>query len=516
MTANKVLSDLSETEIRLLGELVAFAARRGDAFALSGELGAGKTSFARAFVRALLDDPYAEVPSPTFTLVQTYHAARFAVAHFDLYRLESPDEAEELGFDEVLERGAAVIEWPERAPHLLPASRLDIRLRDGSAEDLRTIELTAHGGWGARLARLERVRAFGWTQFERDRLDQTHIKYLQGDASLRAYARIVSNGTTQILMDSPRMPDGPAVRDGLPYSRIAHLAEDVRPFIAIAHGLRQRGLAAPRIDAMDMDAGVLLLEDLGDCTFGDAVESGHSQFELWHAAVDVLVALRRTGPPAPLPLPSKGDYVLPDYDRQAFSIETELLLDWYWPAAKAEPAPSAASTEFRALWESEFDYLLALPHGWVLRDYHSPNLMWRPDRRGIDRVGVLDFQDALSGPWAFDLVSLLQDARLDVPAALEADLFRYYCEQVAAIEPNFDRTSFARAYAVLGAQRSTKILGIFARLAMRDAKPVYLRHIPRIWRYLERDLSHASLAQLRAWYDVHFPAQVRDNVPALA
>ncbi len=155
-----------------------------------------------------------------------------------------------------------------------------------------------------------------------------------------------------------------------------------------------------------------------------------------------------------------------------------------------------------------------MPRTWVLRDFHSPNLMWRPERTGLARVGILDFQDAVQGPWAFDLVSLLQDARLDVPAGLEKELFDYYCERVRSFDPHFDAADFAYAYAALGAQRNTKIIGIFARLARRVGKPVYLQHIPRIWRYLERDLAHPSLSSLRGWYDRHFPPSVRTAVLA--
>jgi tRNA threonylcarbamoyl adenosine modification protein YjeE len=515
MTASLVLPDIDEQELRLLAELLALHARPGDTIALSGELGAGKTTFARAFVRALLGDPEAEVPSPTFTLVQTYDAARFPVAHFDLYRLSSGEEVAELGLDEALTRGVVVVEWPERAWHALPASRLEIRLEDGSSPELRNLKLVAHGGWSSKLARLEQVLCFCAEHVGAEALRRARVTYLQGDASPRAYARIARDQSTLVLMDAPRMPDGPPIRDGLPYSRIAHLAEDVRPFVAVARALTQRGLAAPHIEALDMDAGLLLLEDLGDQTFGRALEAGYAQAELWRTAVDALVSLRRSGPPGPLALPTGEVHALPHYDRQALSIETELLLDWYWPALNGAPAPATAWTEFRALWNAEFDILLELPKGWILRDYHSPNLMWRPQRQGIGRVGILDFQDALSGPWAFDLVSLLQDARVDVPAELEAELFDYYCRQVAAIEPDFDRTSFAHAYSVLGAQRNTKILGIFARLAKRDGKPAYLHHIPRIWRYLERDLSQPSLAALRDWYDRNFPTTMRTRVLSL-
>jgi aminoglycoside/choline kinase family phosphotransferase len=213
--------------------------------------------------------------------------------------------------------------------------------------------------------------------------------------------------------------------------------------------------------------------------------------------------------PASLPLPDGTGYTLPRRDRDAFEIEIELLLDWYWPTLKGEPAPEGVRAEFLALWAPVLDRLLALPGGWFLRDYHSPNLFWLPERKGIARVGIIDFQDALDEHFAFDLVSLLQDARVSVPEELEAELFAHYCAAIARREPAFDRAAFAAAYADFGAQRNTRLLGLWARLLERDGKPQYLQHIPRTWGYLARNLRAPALASLRAWYDRHFPPDVR-------
>jgi aminoglycoside/choline kinase family phosphotransferase len=158
-----------------------------------------------------------------------------------------------------------------------------------------------------------------------------------------------------------------------------------------------------------------------------------------------------------------------------------------------------------------FDGLERQPVGWVLRDFHSPNLIWLPERGGIRRVGLLDFQDAQRGSAAYDLVSLLQDARVDVAEALEKTLLAHYCEAVRRHQPHFDEAEFIFAYNALGAQRSTKILGIFVRLAHRDGKQQYLAHLPRIWGYLQRNLRHVTLAPLAAWYEKHFPMSVRDG-----
>ena len=176
-------------------------------------------------------------------------------------------------------------------------------------------------------------------------------------------------------------PDGPPIRDGKSYSRIARLAENmVRPFVAIGAVLRHAGSSAPAVEAFDLDKGMLLVEDLGDRAFAVGLAAGASQSELWRAAVDALIRLRGVPLPPSLPLPDGGSYVLPRRDRAAFEIEVELLLDWHWPALKGSPAPSSARAEFMALWAPVLDRLLALPGGWFLRDYHSPNLIWLPER----------------------------------------------------------------------------------------------------------------------------------------
>jgi aminoglycoside/choline kinase family phosphotransferase len=310
------------------------------------------------------------------------------------------------------------------------------------------------------------------------------------------------------LMDAPRQPDGPPIRAGLSYSRIARLAEDVRPFVAIGRHLRSMGLSAPEILDAELDAGLLLIEDLGDRVYGAEIARGADLRVLWRAAVDALLVLHRAPLPGPLPLGDGHFHTVPAFDLAAMRIEAELLLDWYLPALYGQPTTEATRQSFLAAWQRHFDGVAGLPPSLVLRDYHSPNLLVLDDRAGAARVGLIDFQDALIAHPAYDLVSLLQDARLDVPEDIEAELLAYYLDHATA-EPGFDPIQFERAYRALGAQRNTKILGIFARLAMRDRKPRYLGHIPRIWRYLERDLSHPDLTELCAWYDAHLPADVR-------
>ncbi|MEQ1711406.1 MAG: tRNA (adenosine(37)-N6)-threonylcarbamoyltransferase complex ATPase subunit type 1 TsaE, partial [Hyphomicrobium sp.] len=429
MIAPLNLPALDERAVTRLAEIVALKLRPGDIVTLDGDLGAGKTTFARALIRALMGDREVEVPSPTFSLVQHYRTPRLDLVHSDLYRLNDPDEIAELGLGDAARSGAVLIEWPQRGHGFASLGEvLGIAFADDSdAPHRRHLTLTPSAAWSSRMERIAAIAQFLDAHCAARGFGDARIDYLQGDASPRSYARLTAGVHRAILMDAPRQPDGPPIRDGLPYSRIAHLAEDVRPFVAIDGVLREAGFSAPEIFAADLDAGLLLIEDLGAEVFGAALECGATQRALWTAATDVLVALRRMPVPHAIGIGSGAVHTLPDYDRRALSIEAELFVDWYWPALHGAPVPPEVRAQFGALWDELFDSLLAMPRGLVLRDYHSPNLMWLPQRPGVANVGILDFQDAMTGPWAYDVVSLLQDARLDVAPDLEAHLFEHYC-----------------------------------------------------------------------------------------
>lgn len=510
MSADWTIAEADLAALDRVSSFLALVLRPGDLVTLSGELGAGKTTFARQLVTHISGAASEEIPSPTFALAQRYETDRFPVTHVDCYRLASPDEVVELGIEDAQEEGAVLIEWPERVAGYLPPDRFDVRLEDDGSDTTRNLLLAGHGAFARRLDRLKAMTGF----VEREGWGTAEVSYLQGDASTRAYARLVTDCQKAILMDAPKMPDGPPVRDGKAYSAIAHLAEDVSAFVAVGHALREAGFSAPEIIAHDMKRGFLILEDLGGRVFAAEIGAGGDEKELYSAAVDVLVALRAVPAPENLPLPGGTHHTLPTYDKQALEIEVELLLDWFWPMAKGEAAPDAARTEFLRLWRELFAQLEDEPVAWVLRDYHSPNLIWLPERTGVARVGIIDFQDAVRGPAAYDLVSLLQDARRDISPALEQALFQHYRAGAEGSDQTFDRDRFETAYAILGAQRSTKILGIFARLAKRDGKRAYLAHIPRVSAYLERNLTHPALGGLRDWYERHLPAAARAKVTA--
>jgi N-acetylmuramate 1-kinase len=294
---------------------------------------------------------------------------------------------------------------------------------------------------------------------------------LAGDASARRYERLVGGPRSAVLMDMP--PD----------------VLDLLPFLRVGRRLREWGLSAPEVLAADPGLGLALLEDLGDRSFSRALDEGSDPALLYGAAVDVLAGLQGRPPPDELPA----------YDDAWLLREAMLLVEWY-----AGELDAGTVAGFGQIWRD------LLPHARIGRDclvyvdYHADNLMWLPERQGDARVGLLDFQDARRGPPAYDLVSLLEDARRDVdPALAEAMIGRYL-----AARPELDAEAFYAAYAILGAQRNSKILGLFARLAKRDGKPRYLTLQPRVRAHLQRDLAHPATAPLRAWFARHLPLQV--------
>jgi hypothetical protein len=358
-------------------------------------------------------------------------------------------------------------------------------------------------GYGAFSARAERI-AFTRSFLDQSGFGEAQRLRMQGDASTRIFERLTLDDQTTVLMNAPRRPDGPPVRDGKPYSAIAHLAEDIVPYVALSAGLRDLGLSAPEILHADLDHGLIVMEDLGE----DRIVAGDPPAPIearYAAAIDLLASLHGRELSDTLPVAPHLDYCLPRYELDAFLIEAELLLDWYLLSAEAT-ATSAQRKAFVTLWGEVLAPAIAAEPTWVLRDYHSPNLLWLPQRDDIARIGVLDFQDALIGPAAYDVASLLQDARVDVPEAMEMALLGRYVRARRSDDRDFDPAGFSLLYATLAAQRATKILGIFARLDRRDGKPQYLRHMPRLWNYLGRALAHPALAPLRAWYAANVPA----------
>ncbi|MFC3711416.1 aminoglycoside phosphotransferase family protein [Sphingoaurantiacus capsulatus] len=293
---------------------------------------------------------------------------------------------------------------------------------------------------------------------------------LAGDASFRRYFRVVGDRGQAVLMDAP--PD----------------KEDSRPFLDIAAHLVSLGFAAPRALAVDLDQGLILLEDFGDKRVAPLLAGDPTdETAIYEAAIDILAALHDHAPPPVAP-----------YARGELLREVNILTEWYLPIVGAAGDAAAYDAAWDAVWGDVISETAAQPV-LVLRDYHADNLMVLDDRDGLQRLGLLDFQDGLAGHPAYDLVSLLQDARRDVSPRLESAMLDRYMDARGIA----DREGFRASYEVLGAQRNAKILGVFSRLWKRDGKPGYRQFQPRVWGYLERNLRHPALAPVKAWFDAN-------------
>ena len=309
------------------------------------------------------------------------------------------------------------------------------------------------------------LAAHGW--------GDARILPLAGDASFRRYFRVVDGDRQAVLMDAPPPHENP------------------RPFIAVAEYLCQQGLTAPTISARDLERGLLLIEDFGDVRLRETIDAvPQVEDDLYAGVTDLLVHLHARPPMSGLPVQGLAQWL----------DEVMLFSDWYCPALGIDVDRDA----FRGAWETaltpvEHD---GLPRVTVLRDYHAENIMLVEGKEGIAHYGLLDFQDALIGHPAYDLASVLEDARRDVTPAVEAAMLARY---QSATGRNIEN-----AYWALAAQRNTRILGVFVRLWKRDGKPRYLDLIPRVWNALERDLSHPALAPVSLWFDKNIPAQLRE------
>lgn len=324
---------------------------------------------------------------------------------------------------------------------------------------------------------------------------------LPGDASTRRYERLRLGDRRAMLMDAPPSEEGkpcppsamPAERRTLGWNAAARLAASrVEAFVAVANYLDRLGLTAPQIYAADCEAGYAVIEDLGDDLYASIISNGADEIPLYEEAARVLAHVHKA-PPAPSRLEGAGNAAWPllDYDALALEVNADLFVDWLPHAADVRIDDAA-----RARWEKVRDGLivkaLGFQRAFTIRDYHAENLLWLPQREGLRRVGLLDFQDAIRGWRGWDFSMLLHDARRDVSPAAHQAAVRAYLEATGGSEAEFDRE-----LAVLGAINTMRILGVFARLTARDNKPRYLAYMPRMWAHLGRTLEHPSLADTR-------------------
>ncbi|WP_371155447.1 tRNA (adenosine(37)-N6)-threonylcarbamoyltransferase complex ATPase subunit type 1 TsaE [Jannaschia sp. 2305UL9-9] len=486
---------------RLAGVL-AGCLQPGDVLLLQGPVGAGKTALSRALIQNLQardGGATEDVPSPTFTLVQTYETRDFEIWHADLYRVTHPDEVLELGLSEAFDTAVCLIEWPDRLGADTPPGAATLRL-DVLSETERRLTISGDKVSDALAIRLARAALMTAAQPTTDtkaeetapmtRRTDDQERFLDGagwasanriplagDASPRRYIRLTDGARPAILMDAA-----------------PETGQDVRPFVRISGILADRGLSVPEILAADADRGFLLLEDLGDALFSHvARQDAAAEAMLYGAAGDVLGLLQSAPPPEDLPA----------YTPQMADL-AGLAIDWYAPQSRTRRADLVAA--MAAALEDPVMAPSVLTH----RDFHADNLIWLPERSGAARVGLLDFQDAMAGPPEYDLASLIHDPRRVVsPTAQDAAMQAY----LGATGRSPDDVS--RGVAICSAQRSLRILGVFARLCLRDGKSHYPDFIPRTWAALRRDLDHPALADLRRIVDATLPAPTPEGLETM-
>lgn len=348
------------------------------------------------------------------------------------------------------------------------------------------------------------IAASGW--------GDASVESFPGDASSRRYFRLTRGDEVAVLMDAPRGEETPAEPEGasraeraaLGYNALARLAgPEPAAFACLSNELVIRGFSAPKILAADLEAGLLLLEDFGQGVYAKVIEADPSmEAPLYAAAVDCLAEIYRSSFPAKMSFKDAA-WRVRDYDETALLTETHLFLDWYAKDKGADISETARAA-WDGIWRDLFSALNAHAPGLALRDFHAENLFWLPERESVAKVGLIDFQDGLFVHPAYDLVSFLEDARRDVSKDLIDPLISQFCDAAKLS----DEAAFRKAYAVLGAQRNAKILGIFVRLAERDGKPSYRDLIPRVHAHFVRNLSGEIFADLRNWFAANLPGEL--------
>ncbi|MCG8492562.1 MAG: phosphotransferase [Sneathiellales bacterium] len=300
------------------------------------------------------------------------------------------------------------------------------------------------------------------------RWNEAAAQDLAGDASSRRYRRLLKNGKSAILMIDPSI-------------------QTVSQFLKVTEILKKDGYSAPDILARDIQKGLLLLEDFGDRLFVSLIEAGENEEKLYTLAVDFLLDLRTRKLPEGLP------YFSPSYVLD----QNVMFLDWFVPHQSGKTVSEEGRRFYQQIWTHLLKSLDRKDEAMLLRDFHAENILYLEGRTGLSTLGLLDYQDAMTGPTAYDLVSLLQDARRTVPLSLEEKMLDYYI-----LKSGVDGKWFRETYAILGAHRALRILGIFTRLLNQDGKDRYQQFVPRVKTHLKRNLEHPSLLALQHWLTI--------------
>lgn len=482
------LASAQDTE-QLAQKLAKFSVA-GDRFYLNGTLGAGKTTFSRAFVQAM-GSKNSHVPSPTFTLVQTYDDTRLPIAHVDCYRIEDAAlELDALNLKPFFKDGVTLLEWADKVHGYLPKvegteapisefdipDALDIHIAT-TDDGKRDVELVASGSWVFRLTRIGEFDTGEEKGEEGDRLNEQEylskngcrghvLKPLFQDCSLRTYARMQTGEGSRVLMNAP---------PGL---------EDLETFARHARELRMQGVHTPDMYHVDLKNGYAQIEDFGDTVMHDALKNGADIEEWFDKAFDLLLAFQGTTLAG-----------IPDYTVDTVFAEASRFTDWYLPYARGHATPTGARREWRAVWHDVYGAIEKMPRVPVHWDYHVGNMMCLKD----GSLGLIDFQDVRMGSCAFDLACLLED-RFTVSKPLK----QKYMTQMAA-HYNLSFADFEAAYVLGGLHRMFKVTGLLVRLKERDGRADALDRMGEVWQTIARLCEHPAAAPIQDYLNRMYP-----------
>ena len=488
------LPDISA--VRRFAGWIAPRLNKGDWLLLSGDLGAGKTELARCIIRQIFG-VHTDVPSPTFTLIQHYESPEIKLLHTDLYRLESSEEIAELGLLDETD-SIVLVEWPEKLGAYMPEKAVTIHLEDVGSIRQCTLHVAPDNadffhGLDDFINREKVLTDF----LEKNGYGQAVRTTLAGDASSRRYERLEMDNKRFILMDWPALPN-----ENDDYKAKVFLSKSVTDFRDICAYLIRCGLSAPEIYAQDDAQGLLVLEDFGQHNFTETIDAKDPHLPiLYHESIMALAALYHHAD-TENPQTNARQFSTPvRYDKAIILTEIQKFIDWYMPSLE-KTLPDSALVAWEEIWGALVTKLEAMKvHDvMMLRDVHSPNLHWLDNRQSIRRVGFIDIQDGIAGHPAYDVVSLLQDARRDLPKDFEGRFKALY-----VTETGLDAEDFDTAYNIFGVQRNLRILGIFVWLSKVQGKSSYLQHIPRVNGYIKAGLANAALADLRGWFETYVP-----------
>ena len=472
-----IYNSSSPADTALLAQRIARFIEPGDTLLLKGDLGAGKSHFARCFIQAL-GTKQSHIPSPTFTLVQVYDDTRLPLIHADLYRLKDASELDDLDMHDHFAHGVCLIEWPERATSALPRTALTVHFKV-SGESTREVELTGDTRWQRRLKVMltpadthRQKKDFAGFAAEHGFAD-AEIVQMTGDSSFRQYFRVKSGARTAVIMD---VPTTIVDEDGDPVDQVSN-------HVRVAKWLASHGLRVGKIIAADAAQGLILQEDLGDKTLFDQY-AGTVDGPWLQVGVEALVRMNS----------GKQLDGLKPFTLERFLRNVGLFADWYLPALRGHATSPDERARFLEAWAQVYDSFKHVAWGVQLRDYHSPNFMVLGQVPSLENLALIDYQDATHGPLAFDLASLLYDARVNVPACLRDDLLEYYIAKTGV-----EVKAFETSFYLISLMRNARILGIFTRLAQRDGKRQYLDKMPILLPYIQEALKHPAAASVRPW-----------------